>query len=311
MNGIILLKFIATILITNSHFGVLYPSGYEVLATGGTIGNSLFFFVSGYNLFFSNKDIFFKWISKRFIRIYIPLWIFNIVSYSIPNKWNMVNFILPDYWFLKAILVFYIVYYVVTKYLADKLFLVVFLLITGYLLTYFLNNTNKWVIEITDNPTYIHWYYYFGIMLLGAVTAKNKGGKIFEPNTYFNGLAIFTILYYGSKYIMLKYSLLQYQFLIPILLFFICFCAFHYFNSLKIKSNVIHKIFFFISSLTLEIYLVQFVIIKSLKNLHFPISFVLAAIFIIFTAYLLNLIAAKLTNGILDKHFNARYSIKN
>ncbi len=44
------LKFIATIMITNSHMGVMYGK-YSVLATGGSIGDALFFFCSGYGLF--------------------------------------------------------------------------------------------------------------------------------------------------------------------------------------------------------------------------------------------------------------------
>ena len=159
MNVITLLKFIATILITNSHFGVLYPTEYQFLATGGTIGNSLFFFVSGYTLYFSNKDSFKIWIVKRFLRILLSVWIFALISSIVLNKWNIVDFILPNYWFLRAILVFYLMYYVVIEYFSDKIKIVSILLFTGYLLTFFLNDTDKWVIEVTDNPTFLHWYY--------------------------------------------------------------------------------------------------------------------------------------------------------
>ena len=45
-----ILKFFAVILITNSHFDnqYVYAKG---LATGGAIGDALFFFISGYSLF--------------------------------------------------------------------------------------------------------------------------------------------------------------------------------------------------------------------------------------------------------------------
>ena len=45
-----ILKFIAVIAITNSHMELLYGK-YNVLATGGAIGDVLFFFASGFTLF--------------------------------------------------------------------------------------------------------------------------------------------------------------------------------------------------------------------------------------------------------------------
>lgn len=45
-----LLKFIAVIAITNSHMDILYGK-YISLATGGAIGDVLFFFASGFTLF--------------------------------------------------------------------------------------------------------------------------------------------------------------------------------------------------------------------------------------------------------------------
>ena len=45
-----ILKCIAAILITNSHMGPLYGK-YSILATGGAIGDVLFFFCSGFTLF--------------------------------------------------------------------------------------------------------------------------------------------------------------------------------------------------------------------------------------------------------------------
>ena len=45
-----ILKFIAAIVITNSHMELLYGK-YSLLATGGAIGDVLFFFSSGFTLF--------------------------------------------------------------------------------------------------------------------------------------------------------------------------------------------------------------------------------------------------------------------
>lgn len=48
--GIDILKCFAAIVITNSHMDILYPK-FGALATGGAIGDALFFFCSGFTLF--------------------------------------------------------------------------------------------------------------------------------------------------------------------------------------------------------------------------------------------------------------------
>jgi peptidoglycan/LPS O-acetylase OafA/YrhL len=76
VNEIILLKFIAIILITNSHLNGYYPVSY--FSTGGSLGNSIFFLVSAIGLTFSlDKKVinFSSWYKKRFIRIYPTMWL--------------------------------------------------------------------------------------------------------------------------------------------------------------------------------------------------------------------------------------------
>ena len=46
-----LVKFLALFLVLNYHMGACYPK-YQFLATGGAIGDALFFFASGFTLFF-------------------------------------------------------------------------------------------------------------------------------------------------------------------------------------------------------------------------------------------------------------------
>lgn len=45
-----ILKFLAVLFITNSHMDLLYGE-YSYLATGGAIGDALFFFISGFTIF--------------------------------------------------------------------------------------------------------------------------------------------------------------------------------------------------------------------------------------------------------------------
>lgn len=53
--GIDLLKVLAVFLVMNSHMRICYPK-YSALATGGAIGDALFFFASGYTLLLSSNQ---------------------------------------------------------------------------------------------------------------------------------------------------------------------------------------------------------------------------------------------------------------
>ena len=63
------LKCLAALLIVNSHMGVCYGT-YAALATGGAIGNAIFFFCSGYALSLGRFDRFDNWFKRRVFRIY-------------------------------------------------------------------------------------------------------------------------------------------------------------------------------------------------------------------------------------------------
>lgn len=59
-----ILKCLAAIIITNSHMDILYPC-CKALATGGAIGDALFFFCSGFTLFLGRMGRFDNWYKRR------------------------------------------------------------------------------------------------------------------------------------------------------------------------------------------------------------------------------------------------------
>lgn len=67
-----LLKFLAVLLVFNSHCDPLYGR-YAALATGGAIGDALFFFASGFTLFLGRFARFDNWYKRRIKRIYPSL----------------------------------------------------------------------------------------------------------------------------------------------------------------------------------------------------------------------------------------------
>lgn len=83
-----ILKFLAVILITNSHMATLYPAPFTQLATGGAIGDALFFFCSGFTISFSRGGNFFNWYKRRINRIFPTLFAIAALSIISSGKVN-------------------------------------------------------------------------------------------------------------------------------------------------------------------------------------------------------------------------------
>lgn len=139
-----LMKFIAIILITNSHLDSLYPVKY--IGTGGALGNALFFFISGYAISINYRDYniaLIKYIYKRLIRIYPPVLIFTTIYFLFPDivfhkSWSFRDYVITYVWptkysFLGAIIVCYLpLYYILqSKKRFVYLILMIFLLLIG------------------------------------------------------------------------------------------------------------------------------------------------------------------------------------
>ena len=77
--AISLIRVIAMFLIIQSHADKLFPDSISFLATGGAIGNELFFIVGGY--LYSTKRGIIATTKKRFVRLYVPTYIMTILLY--------------------------------------------------------------------------------------------------------------------------------------------------------------------------------------------------------------------------------------
>lgn len=89
--GIDILKFFAALLITNSHMELLYGK-YSVFATGGAIGDVLFFFCSGFTLFLSRMGRFDNWYKRRINRIYPTVFAWAILSAFFFNQHQSMDY---------------------------------------------------------------------------------------------------------------------------------------------------------------------------------------------------------------------------
>ena len=77
------IKAIAAILITNSHYGRIWPT--SAMAFGGMLGNCLFFATAGF-LLWNLKDSFPLWYCKRILRIYPVFWLAVLLVVYVLSK---------------------------------------------------------------------------------------------------------------------------------------------------------------------------------------------------------------------------------
>lgn len=129
---------------------------------GGYLSVGLFFLCSGYGLTISknsNINYFDNFISKRIVKVYIPFVIINLIylilnvilydnTYKILDVILLitgVNLIDGVYWFVIVIVLFYLLYYFLFKYLEDNIAnLLLFLIIIVACLLMYLNDVGKW-----------------------------------------------------------------------------------------------------------------------------------------------------------------------
>lgn len=268
------LRVLAIILVVNSHMDTVYPPRFAFLATGGMIGNALFFMLSACGLMVSMQNHprgFVEWYARRIIRIYPSVWVtvlllsFPIGIYGGTIGLNnildeMGKFFYPPFWFLQALLFYYgIIFFIIRDFSSKRLALVSVPVVTIYALYYiFLLDLEKWSIEQAP----FRLIYYLLVVLWGGYI-----GSQFEQ-IKFNGLrdvlllvlAAFTI--YGHKFLMLRGMLLSFQFLqhlasFPMLYFMVKVTKCDFIKERLMGSHNIGKTLGFVSGATLEIFIVN------------------------------------------------------
>ena len=120
-----ILKCIAALLIINSHMELLYGK-YSVMATGGAIGDVLFFFCSGFTLFLGRMGRFDNWYKRRINRIYPTVFAWAIVQEFIFNYHKDIKYIIihGGGWFVTCIMIYYVILYFIQRYMLNNLKLV-------------------------------------------------------------------------------------------------------------------------------------------------------------------------------------------
>lgn len=292
--GIDVLKFFAALLITNSHMGLLYGK-YSFLATGGSIGDALFFFCSGFTLFLKPMEgikQFPDWYKRRINRIYPTVFAVAILACTFFNGHRTINEIIlyGGGWFVSCIMLYYIAIHFVGSYLKDKIYWVIALVfIATGIWFYFIYQTPN--LSIYSPDCYIRWLFYFAFMLLGAKMGTITGQIKLKPKTDWLMLLLCIIVFYGIFIASIKFQkivAIQYLSVFPLLgtmYYAYKVCNGRMFTKIY-NSKTGNFVIRFIGGLCLEIYLVQFYLFTDKMNHIFPLNILIMFLIIFVAAYL-------------------------
>lgn len=292
-----MIRVIAILLIINSHIDSLIPIPY--ISTGGAIGNALFFVLSGYGLTLSlesNKMNYIQWIKKRLGKIYSTLIVFNLLIY-IPLIVHFKNTLPPDlisilniflfpsaFVFIQAIILFYIISHPLIDKLSKRIvvFVELIVLLTYTLLFVFTIDKTAFTLFDYSNVSFqiIGW---LSLFIFGIYLAKDKNALTQESNFLTVLLLIFNIVFiYLHRFLITKGLFVYTQIIQQFLLFTLVYLFFIVSKYYQTTDKFIGSIVQYISSITLELYLVHVTLLSffNFSKYKFPIGLV---VFIITT----------------------------
>lgn len=296
---ITVLRALAACFITNAHYEGVYPT--DLIANGGLIGDVLFFAVSGYCLY-NIKLPFLKWYGKRIYRIYIPVLLMTAVyvilgQYSLTENNAVWWFVYPTYYhFVASIIVLYVPYYICVslKKLREHLPSIMLVIGVVYVLVYLtFYDKSYYHIDTVREP--MIRFLFMESMLLGAWFRQNdkkfrNSFKLWYPLATF----VTFVLYFGSKLVFSRKSdLSDFQIVNQFAIYALLFFMFLTFAGLDAKLEkmpaLLKNIVQFLSSITLEIYLVQYVLIRVIRPIgRFPLNWICITSSIIISAFILH-----------------------
>lgn len=291
--GIDILKCVAAIMITNSHMELLYGK-YSILATGGAIGDVLFFFCSGFTLFLGRMGRFDNWYKRRINRIYPTVFAWAILSAFVFNNKLPMDYIIihGGGWFVTCIMIYYIALYFIQRFCLSRLKLI-FGIVSIICIIWYLSIERPEGYNMYGN-TYFKWCHYFLFMLLGAIMGISKKEYQYYLRKDLLLLLLSIIVYYSVLFAGHKSPImeeLQIISLIPLL--FVTFYFYKVCNNELLKQIYNKKItgwfIKFIGGLCLEIYLVQSSLFTDKMNSIFPFNLFIMFVIIVLAAYILGI----------------------
>lgn len=279
---IYVLKFLACLLITNSHCGEFYPISY--MEIGGGFGNAIFFAVSGYCLV-NIKDDFITWYKKRIRRI-LPITLSVIlVDYIINYHYleqnllerNIANYYINKYWFVFAIMLYYIFYYVSFYNKSKKRIIAILIMHFLVYMGLYIGIVDKTMFYVeTEGFAWFKVYFYLSIIIAGGLLKLmgNDDRKISKSKEklYISSLCVIAVISWMIVYVFILLLKKGYviQCIIQFSVFIFAMTALRlgslYEDVFKTINIKIKKVIHIIADSTLEIYLVQIFFLEIIKK---------------------------------------------
>ena len=314
-----ILKFVAVLLIVNSHFDEQYPAEYNWLATGGAIGDVLFFFCSGYTLFLGRMGRFDAWYKRRIRRIYpsvLALGLMTWLVWSYDMAFGRLILVGAG-WFVSCIMIYYVLLYLIRRFLANGLTWV-YVAASAIILTWYAMFFEPFYsrLHAADSPVrdllfavplhvgvwiykwnYLKWGIYFIAILMGAHVGKLEAGasanekkkRISWPMCLV-WLVGYVALFYGIMFLCVKFPQWDWLQIVSVApLMGVCLYTYRLATTdvaLRLAKNRLGAwLFTVVGGLCLEEYLVQPFVRTTALNHLFPLNLVILFILIVIAAY--------------------------
>jgi hypothetical protein len=268
------LRVLAIALVVNSHMDLLYPKKFAFLASGGMMGNALFFMLSSWGLLLSMKAhprAFGEWYGRRILRIYPAVWVAVVLlafPFGIHSGWirldnvldQMNKFFYPPFWFLQALMIYYfIIFFIIRNYSFKRFVLVTTPVVAFYVLYYFfwLDLTT---FSIEGTPFRLIFYF---LVVLWGVYLGSKSEQIHYQglqDVFLLTLSISCI--YAHKFLMQRGSFVEFQFVqhlasFPMLYYFVKVANSPFIRDTVMGGRYVGKALTFVSAMTLELFMVN------------------------------------------------------
>lgn len=290
--GIDILKFIAVLLIKNTHSGIMYGE-YKALAFGGALGNALFFFCSGFTLFMKPINsicVFPNWYKRRINRIYPTVFAIAIIGCTFFDRHSDINSIIihGGGWFVACIMIYYVLIYMIGLYLRDYInWIMVLVSVVSIIWLFMIKRPfpfDPFAVE------YWKWVMYFIFLLMGAKLGEK--GVLTQTNSVKNFCfaLLGIILFYALVYVGRKVESVAYLSVFSFIpLFFSVYYLYQWSNGQTAKKIYNNKVGYFvirlIGGLCLEVYLIQFFFFTDKLNNIFPLNILIIFGIIVIAAY--------------------------
>lgn len=316
------IKTIAALLITNSHFDNLYP--VAALSIGGSLGNVLFFLVSGFLLSSKTTESFGIYMGRKLNRIYRTLWPVSIILIIVDQieiksgRDVLTTFLFPynSFWFIAAILIFYVIFYYIQKYCQKRLVPILSGSVVLYFAGYFtILDLNKWVVE---GDGFFKYIFYFQVMLIGYMlkefVVRYRLHIQNQKRKLFGFVVLFLFIYLLTKVLVVESLVFRYfQFLVQLMTLLwgvSCFLLVlaNEQNLLNLKEIWIGKCVYWIGSSTLEIYLCNCLFNGFAEKFVFPLNIIIALGLVFMTSCCFHFIIEQI--DFYKKNRNCRYRDK-